>query len=331
MRAIQLVAPKTFEIVEREIPVAGKNQVVIKVEACGICSSEVPIYDGSLVGTPGVSFRYTTFPADLGHEVVGTVYEVGSEVENLQLGDKVTGLTYSGCGFAEYFLEQEQMLIKIPDSYNKPLKYAIGEPLVATVNIMRQMSYEFGDTILIVGDGYMSLLLVAALKRATTKNLIVVGHHDERLALALKYGASIVINGKNNNAWQAIMDLTNGQGVDISVEYAGTSKSLELAASVCKAKVRSKLVLAAAYDNKMPFTIGNYLQNRAPIVIPAYPNQSTNKRFDMERAMWALGEGLFPIEDLISHEYKLTEVGQGYQDCVVRLAGYRKGIVVPFN
>jgi len=329
MKAIELISATNLQVVTRDIPVPTNQQVLIKVEACGVCSSEIPIYDGSLVGTAGVSFRYANYPSALGHEVVGIVQEVGDEVKGLKVGDKVTGLTYSGCGFAEYFVEQENMLFKIPETYKLPLKYAIGEPLVATINILRQMSYEFADTILIVGDGYMSLLLMAALKKSMNKQLIVVGHHDSRLALALRYGASSIINAKKNNAWQMIMDLTNGEGVDIAVEYAGTAKSLELAASVCKAKVRAKLVLAAAYNNDMPFTIGNYLQNRAPIVIPAYPNQSTDKQYDMERAMWALGEGIFPVEELISHEYNLTEVTSAFEDCINRSSGYVKGIIVP--
>ena len=329
MKVASLISAGNFRLEERDIPVPEGDQVIIRVEACGVCSSEIPIFDGSLVGTPGVSFRYTGFPADLGHEVAGVVSHVGPDVKNLREGDRVTGLTYSGCGFAEYFRESETMLVKIPDGWKGDLKHAIGEPLVATINILRQVSVEYGDSVLVVGDGYMSLLLIAALSRQCLSKLIVIGHHDNRLDLARKFGACHTINGKACNAWEAIMDLTGGAGVDVAVEYAGSPSALQLAASVCKAKVRAKLVLAAAYDNSMPFTIGNYLQNRAPVLIPAYPNQTFDRRYDMERAMWALEAGIFPIGDLLTHEYRLEETGQAYQDCIARLPGYIKGIVTP--
>ncbi|MCJ9430325.1 zinc-dependent alcohol dehydrogenase [Kordiimonas marina] len=329
MKAAKLVAPRRFEIIDAEVPTPTGNDVLIKVRACGICSSEAPVFDGSVIGTAGVSFRYTDFPADLGHEVVGTVEAVGPDVTAFKEGDKVTGLTYSGCGFADYFLEKDTMLVKVPDAYKGDLSLAIGEPLMATMNIIRQTQPDYGDTVLVVGDGYMSLLLIAALARVPLAQLIVVGHHDDRLAMASSFGATAVINGKKTDAWKEIMALTGNVGVQVAVEYAGTASSLQLAASVCQAKVRAKLVLAAAYSNDMPLMIGNYLQNRAPVLIPAYPNQSLDKRHDLERAMWALGEGIFPVEKLITHRFALADVGKGYEQSAARTEGYIKGIVEP--
>lgn len=329
MKAAKLVAPRQFEIIDCPVPTPSDQQVLIKVRSCGICSSEAPVFDGSVIGTAGVSFRYTDFPADLGHEVVGTVEAVGSDVTMFKPGDNVTGLTYSGCGFAEYFVENETMLVKVPEAYKGDLSLAIGEPLMATMNIMRQTQPDYGDTVLVVGDGYMSLLLVAALAKYPLAQLIVVGHHDNRLELAREFGATTVINGKKTDAWKAIMAATNDVGVQVAIEYAGTPSSLQLAASVCQAKVRAKLVLAAAYDNDMPLMIGNYLQNRAPVLIPAYPNQSVDKRHDLERAMWALGEGIFPVEKLITHSFSLDDVGKGYEQSAARTENYIKGIVTP--
>lgn len=323
----KMIAAKQFELRDFEPIMPTDSQVMMSVISCGICSSEIPVFDGSVIGTPGVSFRYRDYPADLGHEVVGTVEAVGSQVKDFKKGDIVTGLTYSGCGFATHFTEEAISLVKVPKSWHKDAKYAVGEPLMATVNIIEQMEPQFGDTVLIVGDGFMSLLLVAALKKYTLNKLIVLGHHDERLALAKKLGASDVLNTKDANGWEFVMDLTSGVGVNISVEYAGNVNSLQLAASLTKAKSRSKLVLAAAYDNDMPFTIGNYLQNRAPVIIPAYPNHSKDKVADLRKAMWALDAGIFPMKELITDEYALGDVARGYQELIDRKPGYIKGIV----
>jgi len=322
-----LVGPRQFQVVENEIPTFGDSQVLIKVHACGICSSEIPVFLGTAIGTPGVSFRYRSFPAKLGHEVVGEVVSVGRFVTDLKEGDRVTGFTYSGNGFAEYFVEQGDMLIKVPDKFSLDLALAIGEPLAATINIIRQAQLDYGDTVLVTGDGYMSMLLIASLSRLPLAQLIVVGHHDSRLELAISLGAHVTFNAKRTDAWEEIMAITSGMGVQAAIEYAGTSSALQLAASVCQAKARAKLVLAASYSNDMPFTIGNYLQNRAPIVVPAYPNQSYSKHHDLQRAMWALGQGFFPVERLVTHRFSIYEVGEGYELALSRECGYLKGIV----
>ena len=325
----KLVGPKKFKIMEVELPQIINGEVLIEIISCGICSSEFPIYNGELIGTPGVSFRYKKYPADLGHEVVGKIVNIGKGVKNFEIGDLVTGMTYSGCGFAQYMNEKSVNLVKIPKNIKIKTENVLGEPIMAIVNILRQIVPDFGDDILIIGDGFMSLLTVAGLSHYPISKLIVIGHHENRLSLAKGFGATNVINSKICNAWEEVMKITNKKGVEVSIEFAGTSTSLRLAASLCKAKSRAKLVLAASYNNDMPFTIGNYLQNRAPIIIPAYPNQSLNKINDMKSGLWGLEKGIFPIEQLITHKFKLSEINKAMEIAMTRHNGYIKGIILP--
>jgi len=311
-----------------KLPSLKKDEVLIKVTACGVCTTELPVFDGSLIGTPGVSFRYRRYPADLGHEVVGKINAVGKNVKSFKKGDSVTGLTYSGCGFARYLIEKERNLIKVPKGIK--LEYALGEPLMSIMSILREIAPSIGDDVLIVGDGFMSLLMISALSRYSLSNLIVVGHHKNRLSLAKKLGTSAIINSKTSNARNKVMAITENKGVEISIDFGGTPESLRLAASLCKAKSRAKLVLAANYDNNMPLTIGNYMQNRAPILIPAYPNHSPNKEEDLKRAMWALSNGVFPIEKLITHKFSLSELSNAMENARSRKDGYIKGVVFPW-
>lgn len=325
----KLVGPKKFKIMEVELPPLIEGEVLIEIISCGICSSEFPIYNGDLINTPGVSFRYKKYPADLGHEVVGKIVDIGKGVKNFEIGDLVTGMTYSGCGFAQYMNEKSVNLVKIPKNIKIKTENILGEPIMAIVNILRQIVPDFGDDILIVGDGFMSLLTIAGLSHYPISKLIVVGHHENRLSLAKNFGATNVINSKKSNAYEEVMNITNKKGVEVSIEFAGTSESLRLAASLCKAKSRAKLVLAASYNNDMPFTIGNYLQNRAPIIIPAYPNQSLNKISDMKNGLWGLEKGIFPIEKLITHKFKLSEINKAMEIAMTRHNGYIKGIILP--
>jgi len=327
--AAKVTKPKTIETMEISLPDLGKDDVLIKVLACGVCSTEMAVYEGKTIGVHGVSFHYKDFPADLGHEVVGYVTEKGSNVDKFEVGDCVTGLTYSGCGFAKHFVENQNSLIKIEENDKNKHHLYIGEPLMSTVNIINQISPIFGDTISIIGDGFMSLLLIAGLSKFPLNNLIVVGHHDSRLKMASKFGATQTINSNHEDPWKLIMDITSKKGVDISIEYAGNSESLRLSASICKSKQQAKLVMAASYSNDMPFTISNYLQNRAPVIIPAYPHHSKNKTLDLTRGIWGLSKGIFPMSELITHKYSLENAKKSFEDNKTKEGDYIKGIIMP--
>jgi threonine dehydrogenase-like Zn-dependent dehydrogenase len=329
--AAKVTKPKTIETMEISLPDLGKDDVLIEVLSCGVCSTEMAVYEGKTIGVHGVSFHYKSFPADLGHEVVGYVIEKGSNVSKFKIDDCVTGLTYSGCGFAKHFVENQNSLIKINEIEKNKHHLCIGEPLMATVNIINQISPIFGDTVSIIGDGFMSLLLIAGLSKFPLDNLIVVGHHDSRLKMASKLGATKIINSKHEDPWKSIMEITSNNGVDSSVEYAGNPDSLRLSASVCKAKQQAKLVLAASYPNDMPFTISNYLQNRAPVITPAYPHHSKNKSLDLARGIWGLSKGIFPMSELITHKYSLENAQKAFEDNKTKEGNYIKGIIMPNN
>ena len=153
---------------------------------------------------------------------------------------------------------------------------------------------------------------------------------EVRESLALKPGAIVVdcTLGLGGHALLLLQDMGEG-GRYIGIDR--DSESLKLAASISKPKQRSKLILASSYSNEMPFSIGNYLQNRAPILVPAYPNQSPNKLKDLTRGIWGLTSGLFPMEELITHEYKLEKITNAFEDCITRKNGYIKGIILPHD
>jgi len=329
IKAAKVTGLKKVEQVDINLGKPKDNEVLIKVHACGICSTEMAVFNGTTIGVEGVSFHYKSYPANLGHEVVGYVEEVGHCVKKLKVGDCVSGLTYSGCGFAEYIMEPKDVLIKISETDASKHHLYIMEPLMGTTNILHQINICFGDTVTIIGDGFMSMLLVRALAKYPLNELIVVGHHDWRLELIKKYGATCTINSINDNAWQKIMDITNGNGVDISVEYGSSVDALRLAASICKPKVRAKLVMASAYSNDMPFIVANYLQNRAPVITPAYPHHSFNKEKDLARALWGMENGIYPMEELITHQFNFSNINDAFEISARREKGYIKGLFFP--
>ena len=84
-----LVAPNKIERHSRKLDPLKENEVIIKVVSCGICSSEFPVISGETYGQPGISYRYKSYPINIGHEVSGIVYEVGSKVRDFKTGDRV--------------------------------------------------------------------------------------------------------------------------------------------------------------------------------------------------------------------------------------------------
>ncbi|MFC2075725.1 zinc-binding dehydrogenase [candidate division KSB1 bacterium] len=324
--AAKLVAPRKFEFVEEPIPAPGPDEVLIEIVSCGVCMSEAPIYSGEEIGVPGVSFRYKEFPVSLGHEVTGIVAEKGSEVDRFDISDRVTGLVYSGCGFASHIVEKADKLVKAPP--NVPLQYALGEPVMSIVNLVRLTEPEFGDHLFMVGDGFMGLLTVAALARYPLESLIVVGHHYDRLKAAEELGATLTVNSHDRDPWEAAMTLTDGRGVDISIEMAGRASTLQLAASVIKAKQRGKLIMGGSYSQET-FTIGHYLQNRAPVLVPAYPSHSPDMSADLQRGVRAIETGIFPMEKLVTHSFSLDNLTEAMETAMSKPDGFIKAIVVP--
>ncbi len=332
-----LVAPRKIELREREIPHLGKNDLLVEVVSCGVCSSETPVYLGETDGIRGVSFRYAKFPCFLGHEVAGIVIDMGSEVPNFKQGDRVTGVAYSRSGFATHIIEPAQMFVKVPASI--PLEFALGEPIMAVCNIVRMAAPDFGDSIFMAGDGFMSLLTIAALKHYPLKSLIVSGHHENRLALARNLGATHIINSRQEDAYWQTRKIIDGDahdpektkwenGVDIAFDFTGSMEALQLCASLCKPKQRARLMMPSFYRGE-PFSLGHYLMNRAPSLIPCHPAHSNNIMNDLQRGLWAMDAGIFKVNNLITHAYSLENITSAINSAITRYNGYIKGIIVP--
>ena len=332
-----LTAPKRVELRTTEHGELAPNDVLVRVVSCGVCSSELPVWRGETEGRPGVSFRYAQLPASLGHEVAGVVEAIGADVDTLSVGDRVTGVAYRGSGFATHVVDDQSMFVTVPRGVL--LETALGEPLMAVTNIVRQAAPDFGDYVLVVGDGFLALLTVALLARHPLRGIAVIGHHDERLAIARELGATMVVNGKTEDPYWAVRadvdgakhdaDLTPWKGgVELAFEYAGNMGALQLAASLCKAKSRAKLVMPSFYGTE-EFTIGHYLMNRGPSLVVCHPAHSTDVMDDLGRAVWALGAGLFPMNQVVTHAFGLDGVDRAMQMAANREDGYIKGIVVP--
>ncbi len=317
-----LTAPRTIEFREREIPPLTGSQVLVQVSACGVCTTEIPVWLGKTQGAPGASHRYWKYPSSLGHEVSGEVSEVGPYIKGLRPGNLVTGIAYSGSGFSTHVIEDEKYWVKIPEGF-KP-EEVLGEPLACIHNILNRTVHfdeEGIDNILIVGDGFMSIVF-ARLYPWPYDRLTMMGHHESRLKLAPD--GTTKINSNELDAYKVYHESTFGEDCDKALDFTGTMSGLQLAASLCKPKNRTPLLMCGVYDNE-PFTLGHYMVNRGVVPIPCYPAQSDDFPRDLRNGVTP--ETIKASRELITHTYKLEELGKAFEDAMGRRGGYIKGVI----
>ena len=331
-----LVAPKKIELRKSEIPKLDCTHVLVRVRMCGVCTTEIPVYLGKTQGNPGASFRYHQYPSMLGHETSGVVEDIGGSIRHFKPGDEVTGVAYSGSGFGEFVIEDERYWVKIPDGFK--LEETLGEPLMCAVNIVRMAEISPADKVLVIGDGFMGLLATSLLVRYLLDSLIIVGHHQDRLTKAKRMGADYICAKPSLPPYRGLRGYLGecegirGErlkgGFDIAFDFTGTMAGLQLGASLLKPKQRAKLMMAGVYKEE-PFTLGEYMVNRGVFPIACHPAQSPDIMDDLRRAMVLLGKGVFPMSELITHEFSLDQIGEAFEMSIERRDGYIKGIVIP--
>jgi len=315
-----LTAPKQIEYRERDMPPLTGSQVLVKVSMCGVCSTEIPVWMGKTQGARGASKRYYKFPSRLGHEPSGYVEDIGPEVKKFKPGDAVTGMANadSRSHFATHVIEEEESWLKIPEGF-KP-EEVLGEPLGCIENIIQHIVPDYvGGDILVVGDGFMSLVLLRVYPYKKDK-LKLLGHHNNRLNLVP--GGCLAFNGLEMDAYETLK--IQNDGYDIALDFTGKMAGLQLAASLCKPKVSTPLLRCAVYGDE-PYALGHYEVNRGVVPIPCYPAQSGDFPRDLRNGVTP--KTIRQSRELITHSYKLEELGKAFEDAMGRRDGYIKGVV----
>ena len=227
----------------RPIPSPQADEVLVKLEYVGICGSDMHYYDTGAIGDYVVEPPFV-----LGHESGGVVVEVGKAVTHLKVGDRVAlepGKTCGHCEFCrtgrynlcpdvvffatppvdgvfqEYVAHEAALCFKLPDNVST-LEGALIEPLAVGFHAANQGGAHAGQTAVVMGAGCIGLVSMMALKAEGVSRVYVVDVMQKRLEKALELGADGVINGKDEDAAEAVMRLTNGAGCDLVIETAGT-------------------------------------------------------------------------------------------------------------
>ena len=332
MKAAFIVDTKKIEIRDVETPKINDDQMLVKIEACGVCTSDMAGYLNSY--SEDVKKRMP-LPRRVGHEPAGTVVEVGKNVTEFKEGDRVTGIFGGGC-FAEYevcspydkTLRGHGTIVgKIPDGI--PIEHAIGEPMMCLTSIARTTQPEFGDTIFQAGAGFMGLGVIASVASPLLKDYIVADLEDWRLDLAKELGATVTINPNKENVVEKVMELTGGKGADISIEVVGHPPTMKMVGDVLKTN-RGKIIAVGWHQAPDTYELQSWI--KSPIIYsPQGIGMSTDFQSELTRALWAIEKNIFPMKKLVTHTYSLDEMNEAFNDNLGRTPGYIKGVVMPWK
>jgi threonine dehydrogenase-like Zn-dependent dehydrogenase len=329
-RVAKIVKPKKFEIIEEELPKLKEDEVLLRIQSCGLCHSDVPVYLGEkqLVGQvlKGKSqFKVSDqvkFPAIVGHEPVATIEDKGSQITEFEIGDWVSGWKRE-C-FADYLVADTSRLVKL-DKEVKEKKKCLVEPMTCVTNILRAANPEIGDTVVIIGCGVMGLLCVAGLKNSSAFNIIATDFFDSRLKKAQELGATHAVNAQKEDTVAIVNDLTNGNGADIVIEITGRMAGFHTACQIIKRK--GKILIPSLYAKPEPMQSGFYLMLKSPIIHSTHPFYSDNYDRDMKIAYESYKKGVLPINKLITHSFKFEDINEAFEKLVSGDSDLIKGIV----
>ncbi|QKZ11164.1 galactitol-1-phosphate 5-dehydrogenase [Spirosoma sp. KUDC1026] len=337
MKALVLTEYNHFELQDVAKPTIKPNEVLVRVQAVGICGSDVHGMDGS-------SGRRIP-PITMGHEASGIIAEVGSDVKDWATGDRVTFDStvyalddwYSRRGmynlsdgrevvgvstpdfkrqgaFAEYVSVPQHILYAIPDNVTFT-QAALVEPVAVALHAVSLTPIHINDSAVVVGAGMIGLFVIQALKLAGCATIIAIDLDDDRLALANELGATHIINARSADVAQQVQALTHGRGADVSFEVVGAGPTVKTAIDCVRKGATVTLVgnLAPTVEIPLQAVVTRQLRLQGSCAING----------EYEAALALISSGRMNVEAILSAEVPLAEGADWFK----RLYDKEKGLI----
>src|SRR5215212_8072497 len=314
MKIAALYGPRDFEVLDASIPEIAPDEVLLRVAACGVCTSELDQWEGKSSGL--------TYPRYPGHEVSGVVEKVGSKVQSFQPGDRV-GAWVTERGFAEYVAVKAEYCFPAGDV---PLDLALAEPLACAVNAVELADLSLADDVVIIGAGFMGNLVQKLVQLQGPRHLIVADTRPDALARAKRMGATRVVDVRTESLTEVVKEMTGGRGADVSFEATGAQAPLTLLGDITR--MSGKVVIVGYHQGGMreiPLAYWNWMAFQ--IINAHFRDISTILR-GMRIGMRLLTSGRLTLDDLVTHRFPLNEINQAFLTAVEKPEGFIKSTVV---
>lgn len=314
-----------LELLDQPNPSPKADEVKIKVHYAGICGTDVHTYEGHYK---------VNFPVTLGHEFAGEIIEVGENVENLKVGDRVTSETtfyicgeceycqtkdYNLCnhrkglgtqqngGFTQYLVARAESVHILPNnvSYRSA---AMTEPLACAYHAVSKIEVSQGDIAVIMGPGPIGLL-VAQVVKSKGATVIITGldNDKERLEKAQELNLDHIVNIQHNDLKQYVNDITNGYGANIVLECSGAVPAARQGLDILRKK-GSYVQIGIFKDPEIPFDLDKIIQKEIRVV-----GSRSQKPADWKPSLQLLSSGAVNAETLVTTELDITQWDEGYQ------------------
>ena len=317
MRAAVLTGAGKYKIDEVPVPEPGPGDVLIRLEGCGVCASNLTPWEGP----PWMQFP--TSAGALGHEGWGIVDAVGEGVSTIQPGDRVGAL--SANAYAEFDIAQAVNVVKLPDALTDldlPL-----EPFGCAMNIFRRSNISEGQTVTVIGIGFLGAILVRLASNAGAR-VLAISRRQESLDSARRMGAAETIPmDDHSQIIDRVRVLTNCIFSDVVIEAVGKQWPLDLAAELTREGGR---LVIAGYHQDGPRQVNMQLWNwRGFDVVNAHERDAAVSLRGMREAVEAIEQGLIDPRQLITHRFTLDQLGDALNATRDRPGSFVKAVVVP--
>jgi threonine dehydrogenase-like Zn-dependent dehydrogenase len=315
MRAAIVTGPGQIEVRQVARPEPGPGQVRLRLEGCGVCASNLTPWAGP------EWMQYPTEPGALGHEAWGFVDALGEGVEGLSVGDRVAALSYKS--YAEYDIADAEAVVPLPEALaGQPFP---GEPLGCAMNIFRRSEIEAGQTVAIIGIGFLGAILTKLATDAGAR-VIAISRRPFSLDLARRMGAAETIPMEDHNGIiETVKELTGGVFCDRVIEAVGKQWPLDLAGELTRE--RGKLIVAG-YHQDGPRQVNMWLWNwRGIDVINAHERDPKIYMQGLREAVEAIESGRLDPSSLYTHTYPLDRLDEALNATRDRPDGFLKALV----
>jgi 2-desacetyl-2-hydroxyethyl bacteriochlorophyllide A dehydrogenase len=315
IQAAVLVEPQHYEIQHKTQAACGPDEVTVRLEGCGVCASNIPVWEGRSW------FEYPMAPGAPGHEGWGRIIDVGDAVKGLEVGQRVACL--GDAAFAETMNVAADQVVPLPKALDGvPFP---GEAIGCAMNIFRRSDISAGQSVAIIGAGFLGLLLVQLAVDAGA-DVYVLSRRDSVRDLAKELGAKATFDTEDwwGNALK-VVEMTEQRGCDRVIEVTGMQFALDTATQMIAEY--GKLIIAGFHQDGLREVNMQTWNWRAIDVINAHERDPKRYRQGIEEGIEATVNDRIRPQDLLTHKFSLEKLDDAFQMMIDRPDGFIKGWV----
>jgi len=312
--AAVIAAPGKISYEQVGFPEIKPTQLLVKMEGCGLCASNIPVWEGR------EWFNYPLPAGQPGHEGWGVVEDIGALVTKFKKGERITML--HGSSFSEYAVVDQEDAIKLPSELDGiPFP---GEALGCLMNILERADIIEGQTVAVIGMGFIGLGLVQLLSHKGVR-VIAVSRREESLSLAAVKADYCLKSDDYYQVTKSILDITNGKGCERVIECTGHQFPLDIATEIIAEY--GKLIIAGYHQDGLRQINLQKWNWKAIDVINAHERDSARYLQGIETAVEVSRVGLLNPKALISHAYPFEKLDEGLRNLTESPEGLVKSYV----